>query len=185
MAPIFKNTLVGRDQLGKEMLEKAKETGYLARATRMLVGSLHGKRILLLSSLARWYLQHGLVITEIYQMVEYHPRALFNEFGESVSAARREGDVDPSKKVLADTSKLIGNSCYGKTITNKDRHRDVVYVEGHTEASRMVSGINFESLVELSAPTGAMDGDDEDSVEDEGFYEASLFKSKVSTAFCH
>ena len=94
MSPIFKNTVVGREQLGKEMRELAEKTGYLKRASRMLIGSLRGDRVLLFSGLAKWYLQHGLVITEIYQLVEYHPRALFRDFGESMSQARREGDAE-------------------------------------------------------------------------------------------
>ena len=164
MSPIFKNTHVGRQQLGPEMLEIAQRRGYLPRASRMLIGSLRGDRILLLSTLAKWYLDHGLVITEIYQLVEYHPRALFKTFGESVCNARREGDVDPSKKILADMCKLIGNSCYGKTITNKDKHRETIYLEGHQEASNLISASNFCSLDELTT---------------DGLYEGSLFKRSV------
>ena len=106
--------------------------------------------VLLFSGLARWYLQHGLVITEIYELVKYYPRALFKEFGECVSQARRERDADPDKKILADTSKLIGNSCYGKTIVNKDKHREVVYVAGHSEASDLIASPRFESMVDLA-----------------------------------
>ena len=57
MAPIFKNVKVGREHLGDHMLCLARQRGYLARATRMLVGALKGERILLFSELARWYLQ--------------------------------------------------------------------------------------------------------------------------------
>ena len=179
MSLIFKNTLVGREQLGNEMRKLAENTGYLKRAARMLIGSLRGDRVLLFSGLAKWYLQHGLVITEIYELIEYHPRALFKEFGESVSQARREGDADPNKKILADTSKLIGNSCYGKTIVNKDKHRDVDYIEGHSEASDLISSPRFESLVDLSF----LDSDSSSGEDSDGFYEASLFKNKVTFPF--
>ena len=33
----------------------------------------------------------------------------------------------PDKAIIADTMKLLGNSGYGKTVTNVDRHRDVKY----------------------------------------------------------
>ena len=131
--------------------------------------------MLLFSGLARWYLQHGLVIKEIYELIKYHPRALFRDFGESVSQARREGDVDPDKKILADTSKLIGNSCYGKTIVNKDKHKDVNYIEGHSEASDLISSPRFESLVDL----GCLDSDSSSGEDSDGFYEVSLFKNRV------
>ena len=48
-------------------------------------------------------------------------------FGESVSTARRNGDVDPDKSIIADTMTLLGNSAYDKTVTNVDKHRDVRY----------------------------------------------------------
>ena len=44
-----------------------------------------------------------------------------------VSAARRAGDEDPDKAIIADTMKLLGNSGCVKTVTNVDRHRDVKY----------------------------------------------------------
>jgi hypothetical protein len=52
------------------------------------------------------------------------------KFADSVSDARRAGDANPDLALLADTSKLIGNSAYGKTITNKEKHIDVRYVDG-------------------------------------------------------
>ncbi len=36
-----------------------------------------------------------------------------------VSDVRRQGDADPNEKVVPDTITLIGNSGYGKTVTNK------------------------------------------------------------------
>ena len=51
----------------------------------------------------------------------------FDGLGESVSAARRAGDEDPDKAIIADRLKLLGNSGYMKMVTNVDRHRDVKY----------------------------------------------------------
>ena len=92
------------------MNQYAEETDSLKTPQRMLIGSLVGKKVLLLTSLAKWYLSHGLVITKVYQIVQYIPSKCFEEFGDSVSAARRDGDVDSSKSLLADTSKLVGES---------------------------------------------------------------------------
>ena len=63
----------------------------------------------------------------MYQIIEYEPNPCFRRFGESGSAARYAGDEDPDKIIIADTMKLPGNSGYGKTVTNVDRHRDVKY----------------------------------------------------------
>ena len=127
MQPIFKNATVTRDDIGPFMREYAEENDIMSTPRRMLVGSYHGKKILLATPLLQWYLAHGLVVDRVYQIVEYHLEACFRQFGESVSTARRSGDADPDKAIIADTMKLLGNSAYGKTVTNVDRHRNVAY----------------------------------------------------------
>ena len=127
MQPIFKNAMVTRDDIGTFMREYAEENDIMSTPRRMLVGSYHGKTILLSTPLLQWYLAHGLVVDHVYQIVEYHREACFRQFGESVSTARRAGDADPDKAIIADTMKLLGNSAYGKTVTNVDRHRNVAY----------------------------------------------------------
>ena len=44
-------------------------------------------------------------VTHIYQVVEYTPVPCFQPFGEAVSDARRAGDVDPNKAIIADNMK--------------------------------------------------------------------------------
>ena len=127
MQPIFKNATVTCDDIGPFMREYAEENDIMSTPRRMLVGSYHGKKILLSTPLLQWYLAHGLVVDHVYQIVEYHREACFRQFGESVSTARRAGDADPDKAIIADTMKLLGNSAYGKTVTNVDRHRNVAY----------------------------------------------------------
>ena len=127
MQPIFKNTTVTRDDIGPFMRQYAEEHDIMSTPRRMLVGSYRGEKILLTTPLLRWYLAHGLVVDRVYQIVEYSPKPCFQHFGGSVSTARRNGDVDPDKSIIADTMKLLGNSAYGKTVTNVDRHRDIKY----------------------------------------------------------
>ena len=127
MQPIFKNTTVTRDDIGPFMRQYAEEHDIMSTPRRMLVGSFHGIKLLLATPLLRWYLAHGLVVDRVYQVVDYEPNPCFQRFGESVSAARRAGDADPEKAIIADTMKLLGNSGYGKTVTNVDHHRDIKY----------------------------------------------------------
>ena len=109
------------------MRNYAEEHDIMSTPRRMLVGSYRGDKILLTTPLLRWYIAHGLVVDHVYQVVEYERKPCFRNFGESVSTARRNGDVDPDKAIIADTMKLLGNSAYGKTVTNVDRHRNVKY----------------------------------------------------------
>ena len=127
MQPIFKNATVTRDDIGPFMRQYAVDHDIMSTPRRMLVGSYRGDKILLTTPLLRWYIAHGLVVDHVYQVVEYEPKPCFRNFGESVSTARRNGDVDPDKSIIADTMKLLGNSAYGKTVTNVDRHRNVTY----------------------------------------------------------
>ena len=145
MQPIFKNVTVSRDDIGPYMSQYAEENNIMSTPRRMLVGSYRGEKILLTTPLLRWYLAHGLVVDRVYQIVEYSPKPCFQHFGESVSTARRDGDADPDKSIIADTMKLLGNSAYGKTVTNVDRHRDVKYcTEGGT--SLLVGNKRFRQL---------------------------------------
>ena len=145
MQPIFKNTTVTRDDIGSFMRQYAEEHDIMSTPRRMLVGSYHGEKILLATPLLRWYLAHGLVVDRVYQIIEYEPKPCFRRFSESVSAARRAGDADPDKAIIADTMKLLGNSAYGKTVTNVDRHRNVKYCT-EVGASACVNNKRFRQL---------------------------------------
>ena len=145
MQPVFKNTTVTRDDIGPYMRQYAEEHNILTKPRRMLVGSFHGIKLLLATPLLRWYLAHGLVVDRVYQVVSYEPNPCFQRFGESVSTARRNGDVDPDKSIIADTMKLLGNSGYGKTVTNVDRHRDIKYCT-EVGTSALISNKRFRQL---------------------------------------
>ena len=166
MAPIFKHARVGREQTGARMREWLERNDLLLSPQPTLIGSTFGEKILLLTPLLSWYLKHGLVVDRTYRVIEFLGVRTFDRFGESVSEARRQGDVDPDKQLLAETSKLVGNACYGKLITNKDAHRKVSYIADQQAASDRVCHAAFESLNELHIPDGSL-------------YELTEFKRKV------
>ena len=123
MSPIFINVALNRDHLSPHMLQHVQNTGEFSTPRRCLVGAMSATKILLLSELLRWYLEHGLVVTKIYQVIQYNAQPTFASFAQSVTEARRQGDSDLSKQLLANTAKLVGNSFYGKTITDKTNIR--------------------------------------------------------------
>ena len=69
----------------------------LSTPRRTLVASYFSKTILLLKPLLQWYLKHGLVVPHIYKVVEYESKPRFRVFGDSVSDARRQGDLHQDK----------------------------------------------------------------------------------------
>ena len=53
-------------------------------------------------------LEMGLVVTRIYEFIEFHPEACFKELAEEIVETRRKGDRDPDLQMVALTKKLIG-----------------------------------------------------------------------------
>jgi hypothetical protein len=96
--------------------------------------------------------EHGLKVTQIHQVVEYTSAACFQKSGDNISEDRRAGDADPEKKIVSETRKLDGCSSYGKTVTNKERHTDVIYCQEH-QVSRYLVDPSFRRCYQLSAKT--------------------------------
>lgn len=96
--------------------------------------------------LLKWYIHHGLIVTKIYQEVEYKAQSCFSNFVQEVSNARRDGDVHPDKSIIADTMKLIANSGYGSLIMDKTKHRSIKYVDTENKACLLVNDPAFRKL---------------------------------------
>ena len=152
MQPIFKNAMVTRDDIGPFMQQYAVDHDIMSTPRRMLVGSYRGDKILLITDLLQWYLAHGIVVDHVYQVIERERNPCFQHFGESVSAARRAGDTDPNKAIIADTMKLLGNSAYGKTVTNVDRHRDTKCCT-EVSTSQFINSNRFRQLDVITEDT--------------------------------
>ena len=128
MTSVFKNEEVSLKDVGQHMQEYAKEHKIKDIPRHLLIGSYFDKKIGLSTPLSKWYLNHSLVITHIYTVVEYIPNAALNSFMTQVTKARLDGDCDNDKGLITETMKLIGNSSYGKLITNKEKHHNIVYI---------------------------------------------------------
>ena len=110
MQPVFKNIDMTRGDIGPFMRRYTEEHEILKRPQRSLLGSCRGETILLATPLLKWYMEHGLVVTRVYQVIEYDPKACFRDFGDSEFEARRAGDAYPDQAIIADTMKLSGNT---------------------------------------------------------------------------
>ena len=146
MTPIFKNADISLNDIGDTMKTYAEKYDYLTKPRRSLIGSYSGEKILLTTPLLKWYLEHGLEVSEIFQVVEYTAHPCFKDFGETVAEARRQGVG--LLAILADTFKLLGNSAYGKTITDKERHVDVKFPE-EREVPKLVREPRFKQINEV------------------------------------
>ena len=87
------------------------------------------------------------MVDHVYQVVKYERKPCFQHFGESVSAARRAGDTDPNKAIIADTMKLLGDS-----ETNVDLHRDTKHWTG-VSTSEFINNNRFRQLDVITEDT--------------------------------
>ena len=108
--PIFKNTEVGRKDIGDYMKKNAIENEKLKHSQRMLIYSFKLENGTVITALFNSYLELRLQCTKTYRFVQYTPQKCFNNFVQSVVDARREGDEKPLSGVVAETMERLGNS---------------------------------------------------------------------------
>lgn len=92
MTPIFKNVEVTVDDIGDYMKKHLEDSGKAFKPTKYLVGSMFADKILLITPLLRWYLNHGLVVSKIHHTIQFKPIKCFKRFADQVSNDRRAGD---------------------------------------------------------------------------------------------
>ena len=120
--PIFKNTNVGRRDIGSLMQHYAEKQGLLCQPRKMLISSYFLENGTIITPLLLFYLDFGLLCKKIYRFVEYTPVKCFNNFVQSAVDARREGDENPNSSVVAETMKLLANSSYGYQFMDRSHH---------------------------------------------------------------
>ena len=149
MSPIFCTCDVPVSAMGSLMQDHITKYNMSTKPRRLLIGGMKAKKILLLTPLLKWYIDHGLEVTEVYQVIEFSPQASFKEFREKVSEARRKGDVSPDHLLLGDTMKLLGNSAYGSMIMDQEKHQKVEYVKGNRDIALKVNLPTFKKIEDL------------------------------------
>jgi len=130
MSPLFCTTDVPFDLIGDHMQDHVRRFQLSEKPRRLLVGGMRARQILIATPLLKWYLEHGMEVTKIYQVVEFTPHRCFRDFVKEVNDNRRLGDAHPDKAIIGDTSKLHGNSSFGSTIMDQEKFQSVTYVQG-------------------------------------------------------
>ena len=101
MSPLFVvQEIPDRDIPDEIKIYKEKTGQKTVKRTKKFLGVMKAKMILLYTPLIEWYLQQGLRLTAVHQLIDYEPGMPFSWFSEEVANARREADKDPLKKQL-------------------------------------------------------------------------------------
>jgi hypothetical protein len=70
------------------MQQHVEEQHFNKNPRRLLVGGMKAERVRLGSPLLKWYLDHGLEVSNVREVVEFSPRKCFRSFVKRVSEAR-------------------------------------------------------------------------------------------------
>ena len=148
MSPLF--VVDGIPEVPEPMKRYQEDTGRKANEnSRKLLGVMSAKKILLYTPLLKWYLAHGLRVTAFHQLLRYEAGCPFDWFPAEVAEARREADRDEDKKIAGDTSKLKGNSFYGKMIEDVARHCYTTFTVDDRKVDEALRSPFFEDLEEI------------------------------------
>ena len=126
--PIFKNTNVGRHDIGSLMQDYAEKEGLLCQPRKMLISSYFLKNGTLNTPLLLFLLELGVVCKKICRFVDYTLVKCFSKFVQSALHARREVDENPNSSVVAEKVKLLANSSYGYQFMDRSRHTVTKYL---------------------------------------------------------
>ena len=149
MPPFFFNKQIPDGSVPKHMKDYTDRTGRKRGEGKKLVGALSAQKLLLCASLMQWYVKHGAEITAVHRTIDYQATKALKWFVDEVTDARRTGDVDKSKALLADIFKLLGNSSYGKLIEALERQTRVIYTKDEKVVYRALRRAYFEDLDEI------------------------------------
>lgn len=146
--PICKNVEISKDDIGHHMKKHAEKNNLLKQPRRNLINSFWGRKMLFTTPLLRWYLNNGLVVTKVYQAIEMKPRSCFGKIRDEVISHRRKADEHPDYKSAAESWKTLGNSLYGKAMTNKEKHK-ICKVVLDEKVGKYVNSSRFVSMEEV------------------------------------
>ena len=149
MCPFFYNKVVPAKAVPEHMLKYLRDTGRKRGEDKKLMGTLSAQKMLVYAPLLLWYVNHGAVIKRVYRTIDYTPAKIFPWFVEQVTEARRTGDVEKSKALLAEVFKLLGNSGYGKLIEALERQTNVIYTKDEKVVDRALQSAYFTDLDEI------------------------------------
>ncbi len=150
MSPLFCTVDIPFEAIGEHMQNHAVVQNLSQDARRLLVGGMKARKMLIATSLLRWYLEHGLVVTHIYQVIEFSPASCFKTFEESVTEARRGGDHNENMGIIGESMKLIGNAAFGSVLMEKTKHQSIKIAKSENDLMVKINDPLFRQMTKLS-----------------------------------
>ena len=92
MSPLFGHAKLGEEHMSPHMKAYVVSSGMSMSTHKSLVGANRAEGMLLHSELLRWYLEKGLVASNVTKTFRYKKKAIFEEFVVQATESRRQGD---------------------------------------------------------------------------------------------
>lgn len=165
MSPIFCKSKIPFEAIGSHMQDYVRIMGIGEKPYVLLVEGMRASETLIATALLCWYLQHGMQVTKIHQVVEYQKKRCFEVFADKISDALRDRDLDPDLKIVAEMSKTKGNPSFGSQRKDKTRHTHISYYKGLENVARAVNEPTFQTFTCLN--------------DQEQFYEVQSAKARI------
>ena len=125
--PIFKNTVVTREDIGTLMKDYAEKENIMPQPRRMPISSFIVTNGTIITLLLLFYLKLGLVCKKDSPVCSIHSQKVFWQFRTVCrGCTTRQGDENPNSSVVAEAMKLLANSSFGYQIMDRSRYTDKV-----------------------------------------------------------
>ena len=124
-SPLFVTSEIKVEDLSPEQRESLPEK---LKSKVQLVPGMKAEKVLIDSSLLKWYMEHGLQVTKVHCAIEFQYAPIFNEFIDTRTEKRREATLAGNVSEAA-LHKLIANSAYGCTLLNKEKYVRIAYAD--------------------------------------------------------
>ena len=118
LPPIFKNTLVSKNDISDCKKMYAQQEGIISQPRTNLISSftLHN------GTLCYPFIMNWVVFVGKLTASLVHAKNFFNSFAQSAVDARRQGDESPNSSVVVETKQLVANSSYGYQVMDQSQH---------------------------------------------------------------
>ena len=98
------------------------------KTKEQLAPCMKAEKVLIDSSLLKWYMEHGLEVTKVHCVIEFQYAPIFKEFIDTRTQKRREATLSGNMSEAA-LHKLIGKSVYGCNLLNKEKYVRIAYTD--------------------------------------------------------
>ena len=90
--PIFRTCTVDMNDIGSHMQQFMIDSKMSANPRKTLVAGMSADKILLATPLLKFIIDHGLIVTEVYKVIEFEPKKCFDKFINGIADDRRMAD---------------------------------------------------------------------------------------------